>query len=83
MRIIKVLLILVMISVITLAASVAYITQVLDPNDLKPTLVETAKKQQISLQLNGNITWAFGRGSGSLWKTSKRAQRLGNSRPIN
>ena len=59
MRIIKVLLILVMISVITLAASVAYITQVLDPNDLKPTLVETAKKQQISLQLNGNITWAF------------------------
>lgn len=59
MRIIKVLLILVMISVITLAASVTYITQVLDPNDLKPTLVETAKKQQISLQLNGNITWAF------------------------
>ena len=59
MRIIKVLLILVMISVVTLAASVAYITQVLDPNDLKPTLVETAKKQQISLQLNGNITWAF------------------------
>ncbi len=59
MRIFKALLILVMVSVVAIAASVAYITQVLDPNDLKPTLVDTAKKQQISLQLNGNIAWTF------------------------
>jgi AsmA protein len=59
MRIFKALLILVMASVVAVAASVAYITQVLDPNDLKPTLVDTAKKQQIALQLNGNIAWTF------------------------
>ena len=59
MRIFKALLILVMVSVVAVAASVAYITQVLDPNDLKPTLVDTAKKQQIALQLNGNIAWTF------------------------
>ena len=59
MRIFKALLILVMVSVVAVAASVAYITQVLDPNDLKPTLVDTAKKRQIALQLNGNIAWTF------------------------
>ena len=59
MRIFKTLLILVMVSIVAVTASVAYITQVLDPNDLKPTLIETAKKQQISLQLDGNITWTF------------------------
>ena len=30
------------------AASVAYVTQVLDPNDLKPTLVKAAANQQIN-----------------------------------
>jgi AsmA protein len=59
MRIFKALLILVTVSIVAIAASVAYITQVLDPNDLKPTLVDTAKKQEIDLQLNGNITWTF------------------------
>ena len=59
MRIFKALLILMMVSVVAVAASVAYITQVLDPNDLKPTLVDTAKKRQIALQLNGNIAWTF------------------------
>ena len=59
MRIFKALLILVMVAVVAVAASVAYITQVLDPNDLKPTLVDTAKKQKIALQLNGNIAWTF------------------------
>ena len=59
MRIFKALLILVMVSIVALAASAAYITQVLDPNDLKPTLIETAKKQQISLELDGNIAWTF------------------------
>ena len=59
MRIFKALLILVMVSIVAVAASAAYITQVLDPNDLKPTLIETAKKQQISLKLNGNIAWTF------------------------
>ena len=52
MRIFKALLLLVMVSIVAVAASVAYITQVLDPNDLKPTLIETAKKQQISLKLD-------------------------------
>ena len=59
MRIFKALLILVMVSIVAVAASVAYITQVLDPNDLKPTLIETAKKQQISLKLDGDIAWTF------------------------
>ncbi|MDC3058163.1 AsmA family protein [Litorivicinus sp.] len=59
MRIFKALLILIMISIVAVMASVAYITQVLDPNDLKPTLIETAKKQQISLNLDGNIAWTF------------------------
>ena len=59
MRIFKALLILVMVSIVAVAASVAYITQVLDPNDLKPTLIETAKKQQIALRLDGNIAWTF------------------------
>ena len=59
MRIFKALLLLVMVAVVAVAASVAYITQILDPNDLKPTLVDTAKKQQISLQLDGNIAWTF------------------------
>ena len=59
MRIFKALLILVMVSIVAIAASVAYITQVLDPNDLKPTLIESAKKQQISLRLDGNIAWTF------------------------
>ena len=59
MRIFKALLLLVMVSIVAVAASVAYITQVLDPNDLKPTLIETAKKQQISLNLDGNIAWTF------------------------
>ena len=43
------------ISIVALAASVAYITQVLDPNDLKPTLVNAAKKHQVQLELKGNI----------------------------
>ena len=59
MRIFKAFLILVMVSIVAVAASAAYITQVLDPNDLKPTLIETAKKQQISLKLDGNIAWTF------------------------
>lgn len=59
MRIFKALLILVMVSIVAVAASVAYITQILDPNDLKPSLIETAKKQQISLKLDGDIAWTF------------------------
>ena len=59
MQIFKTLLILVMVSIVAVTASVAYITQVLDPNDLKPTLIETAKKQQIALRLDGNIAWTF------------------------
>ena len=59
MRFIRVFLILVIVSVVASAASVAYITQVLDPNDLKPTLVNAAQKQQVRLELQGNITWAF------------------------
>ena len=59
MRIFKALLILVMVSIVAVAASAAYITQVLDPNDLKPALIETAKKQQVSLRLDGNIAWTF------------------------
>ena len=42
-----------------MAASVAYITQVVDPNDLKPTLVNAAKKYQVQLELKGNIEWTF------------------------
>lgn len=59
MRIFKVFVLILMITVVTLGATAAYITQVLDPNDLKPTLVDAAKKEQITLQLNGNISWAF------------------------
>ena len=59
MRFVKGFLILMVISIVALAASVAYITQVLDPNDLKPTLVNAAKKQQVRLELNGNIEWTF------------------------
>ncbi len=59
MRIFKAFLMLVMVSIVAVAASVTYITQVLDPNDLKSTLIETAKKQQISLQLDGDIAWSF------------------------
>ncbi len=59
MRFIRVFFILVIVSVVAAAASVAYITQVLDPNDLKPTLVNAAEKQQVRLELQGNITWAF------------------------
>ena len=47
------------ISTVALAVSVAYVTQVLDPNDLKPTLVNAAKKQHIQLELKGNIEWTF------------------------
>ena len=41
------------------AASVAYVTQVLDPNDLKPTLVKAAANQQINLTIDGQISWTF------------------------
>ena len=40
-------------------AAVAYVTQVLDPNDLKPTLIKTAKSNQIELTLDGPIEWTF------------------------
>ena len=59
MRFVRVFFILVIVSVVASAASVTYITQVLDPNDLKPTLVNAAQKQQVKLELQGNITWAF------------------------
>ena len=59
MRFLRVVFIFAIISVVAAAASVTYITQVLDPNDLKPTLVNSAKKQQVRLELQGNITWAF------------------------
>ncbi len=59
MRIFKGLLVLVIVTVVGITAAAAYITQVLDPNDLKPTLVSIAKKEQIDLQLNGNISWSF------------------------
>ena len=59
MRFVRVVFIFVIVSVVAVAASVTYITQVLDPNDLKPTLVNSAKKQQVRLELQGNITWAF------------------------
>ena len=59
MRFVKVVFIFVIVAVVAVAASVTYITQVLDPNDLKPTLVNSAKKQQVRLELQGNITWAF------------------------
>ena len=59
MRFVKGFLILMVISIVALAASVAYITQVLDPNDLKPTLVNTAKKHQVQLELKGDIEWTF------------------------
>ena len=59
MRFVRVVFICVIVSVVAVAASVTYITQVLDPNDLKPTLVNSAKKQQVRLELQGNITWAF------------------------
>jgi AsmA protein len=59
MRFIRVVFIFVIVSVVGAVASVTYITQVLDPNDLKPTLVNSAKKQQVRLELQGNITWAF------------------------
>ena len=48
-----------MVSVAGITAAAAYITQVLDPNDLKPYLVSIAKKERIDLELNGNITWSF------------------------
>lgn len=44
---------------IVLAVTVAYVTQVLDPNDLKPTLVKAANNQQISLTIEGPISWTF------------------------
>ena len=59
MRFVRVFFILVIVSVVASAASVTYITQVLDPNDLKPTLVNAAQKQQVKLELQGNIMWAF------------------------
>jgi len=59
MRFVKGFLILIVISIVALAATVAYITQVLDPNDLKPTLVNAAKNQQVQLELRGNIEWTF------------------------
>ena len=59
MRFVKGFLILMVISIVALAASIAYITQVLDPNDLKPTLVNAAKKYQVQLELKGNIEWTF------------------------
>ena len=59
MRFVRVFFILVIVSLVAVLASVTYITQVLDPNDLKPTLVSSAKKQQVKLELQGNITWAF------------------------
>ena len=59
MRFVRVFFIFVIVSVVASAASVTYITQVLDPNDLKPTLVNAAQKQQVKLELQGNITWTF------------------------
>ena len=59
MRFVRVFFILVIVSAVVSAASVTYITQVLDPNDLKPTLVDAAQKQQVKLELQGNITWTF------------------------
>jgi len=45
--------------VVIAAASVAYVTQVLDPNDLKPTLIRAAENQQISLTIDGPLSWTF------------------------
>ncbi|MDC1319263.1 AsmA family protein [Litorivicinus sp.] len=59
MRLLKGLLYTIVAVLILMAASAAYVTQVLDPNALKPTIVKAAKKHQISLELNGPITWTF------------------------
>lgn len=59
MRIFKVLVILVMVSVAGVAATVAYITQIMDPNDLKPIMVDAAKQEKIDIQFNGNISLNF------------------------
>lgn len=59
MRIFKFLAVSVILVVVGIAVSMAYITQILDPNDLKPTVVNAAKKEQVDLQLNGNISWNF------------------------
>ena len=59
MRIFKFLAVSVIVAVVGIAASMAYITQILDPNDLKPIVINTAKKEQVDLQLNGNISWNF------------------------
>lgn len=45
--------------VILIAIAIGYITQVLDPNDLKPTLIKVAKERGISLEIKGEIAWAF------------------------
>lgn len=45
--------------IMLVGVGIVYITQVLDPNDLKPTLVRSAERQQITLEINGPIEWSF------------------------
>ncbi len=42
-----------------IAGIVLYVTQWLDPNDLKPTLIRMAEQQQIALTIGGHIEWSF------------------------
>ena len=47
-------------ALLTLIAGVVfYVTQWLDPNDLKPTLIRMAEQQQIELTIGGSIEWSF------------------------
>ncbi len=59
MRFVKGLLYVCITLIVLVAASVTYITQVLDPNDLKPTIAKAAAAQQIDLTIDGPIEWSF------------------------
>jgi AsmA protein len=59
MRFVKGLLYVSVALIVLIAASATYITQVLDPNDLKPTIADAAAAQQIELSIDGPIEWSF------------------------
>ena len=59
MRFVKGLLYVCITLIVLVAASVTYVTQVLDPNDLKPTIAKAASAQNIELTIDGPIEWTF------------------------
>ncbi|MGB5148370.1 MAG: AsmA family protein, partial [Porticoccaceae bacterium] len=48
---------LLLVLVLLAAGGAAYVLLLLDPNDLKPRIVELAGKRGISLEIQGDLAW--------------------------